>query len=238
MCTAAFMSSWVARFGMPATLTSDRGTQFSSVTWQQLCARLGIQHIMTTSYHPQAKDMVERVHRQLKNALCAREAGAEWPEHLPWVLLGLRAAPKETLGLSSAQLVMGQPLVLPGELKDVAEAPAEDFSTQLTSVDPPPMCQPRSYAAVAASNITTSKQLQEAHYVYMRRGGTIPPLAPVYSVPYRVLHTGPKVFTVEVGATRESDSVDGLKPHTGPLPVIPAHPAKRGHPKKNLASQY
>ena len=68
MCTAAFMLSWVARFGMPATLTSDRSTQFSSATWQQRCARLGIHHIMTTSYHPQANGMVERVHMQLKDA--------------------------------------------------------------------------------------------------------------------------------------------------------------------------
>ena len=231
-CTAAFMASWVARFGVPATLTSDRGTQFSSASWQQLCARLGIQHIMTTSYHPQAYGMVERVHRQLKDALPAREAGAEWPEHLLWVLLGLRAAPKETTGISSAQLVLGQPLVLPGELKDVAEAPAGDFSTQLASVDPPPTCQPRSYAAVAASNITISKQLQEANFVYVLRGGTIPPLALVYSGPYRVLHAGPKVFTLEVGVTRETVSVDRLKPHTGPLPVIPALPARRGRPKK------
>ena len=28
-CTTVFMSSWVARFGVPATVTSDRGTQFS-----------------------------------------------------------------------------------------------------------------------------------------------------------------------------------------------------------------
>ena len=176
--------------------------------------------------------MVERVHRQLKDTLRAREAGAEWPEHLPWVLLGLRAAPKETSGISSAQLVLGQPLILPGELKDVAEAPADDFSSQLASGNPPPTCQPRSYAAVAASNITNSRQLQEAHYVYVRRGGTISPLAPVYSGLYRLLHAGPKVFSLEVGATRESVSIDRLKPHTGPLPVIPALPAKRGCPKK------
>ena len=148
---------------------------------QQLCSRLGIRHIMTTSYHPQANGMVERVHSQLKDSLCAREAGAE---HLLWVLLGLRAAPKETTGISSAQLVLGQPLVLPGELKDVSEAPAEDFFSQLTFVDPPPTCQLRSYAAVAASNIMVSKQLQEAIFVFMQRGGTIPPLVPVYSGPY------------------------------------------------------
>ena len=49
--------------------------------------------------------MVERAHRQLKDALRAHEAGADWPDHLAWVLLGLRAAPKESSGLSSAQLV-------------------------------------------------------------------------------------------------------------------------------------
>ena len=85
---------------------------------------------------------------------------------------------------------------------------------------------------MAASNISISKQLQEALYVYVRRGGTIPPLAPVYSGPYRVLHAGPKVFILEVGATQQTISVDRLKPHTGQLLVTPAAPAKRGRPKK------
>ena len=56
------------------------------------------------------------------------------------VLLGLHVAPKESNGWSSAQLVFGQPLVLPGELKDVQETKAESFSTQLDSTDPPPTC--------------------------------------------------------------------------------------------------
>ena len=87
-------------------------------------------------------------------------------------------------------------------------------------------------AAVTASNITISKQLQEATYVYVRRGGTISPLAPVYSGPYCVLHPGPKVFQLEIGATQQTVSVDWLKPHTGQLLVTPAAPVKRGRPKK------
>ena len=77
-CSAVFLSSWVARFGVQATLTSDRGTQFSSATWQQLCSRLGMKHIITTSYHPQANGRVKRAHRQLKDPIRAREAGADW----------------------------------------------------------------------------------------------------------------------------------------------------------------
>ena len=51
-CSQVFFSHWVSRFGVPATVTSDRGTQFTSDTWQKLCKRLGIEHVTTTSYHP------------------------------------------------------------------------------------------------------------------------------------------------------------------------------------------
>ena len=235
-CSQVFFSHWVSRFGVPATVTSDRGTQFTSDTWQQLCKRLGCKHVTTTSYHPQANGMVERAHRQLKDALRAREAGADWPDHLAWVLLGLRAAPKESNGMSSAQLVFGQPLTLPGELTDVLESAADDFTKQLATCVPPPTCQPRSYAAVAASTTTIPTHLQGASFVYVRRGGHVPPLAPIYSGPYRVQHAGPKVFVLQVGSHLETVTVDRLKPHTGPLPVVPAVPATRGRPRKKPAS--
>jgi transposase InsO family protein len=74
-CADAFIAGWVCRFGVPAIVTTDRGTQFSSALWSLVCRRLGIQHNMTTAYHPQANGMVERAHRQLKDALRARLAG-------------------------------------------------------------------------------------------------------------------------------------------------------------------
>ena len=60
----------------------------------------------------------------------------------------------------------------------------------------------------------------------------MPPLVLVYSGPYRVQHIGPKVFVLEVGPNLEKVTVDRLKPHTGPLLVVPAVQAKRGRPKK------
>ena len=50
----AFAHGWVASFGVPATITTDRGTQFGAGIWSQLMATWGIKHASTTAYHPEA----------------------------------------------------------------------------------------------------------------------------------------------------------------------------------------
>jgi Integrase zinc binding domain/Integrase core domain len=108
-CLAA---GWFCRYGIPAAVTTDRGVQFTAAAWSQALSQLGIGHIRTTAYHPQSNGLVERFHRRLKDALKARLNGPDWPRHLLWVLLGLRAAPREDSGLSTAELVFGAQLNL------------------------------------------------------------------------------------------------------------------------------
>ena len=50
---------------------------------------LGSSRIRTTAYHPIAKGMVERFHRQLKAALKCRLNQSTWTEALPLVMLGI-----------------------------------------------------------------------------------------------------------------------------------------------------
>ena len=69
----AFFGGWVARFGTPATITTDRGAQFESRLWDTLCNQFGITRNRTTSYHPQSNGIVERFHRQLKDAIMAHK---------------------------------------------------------------------------------------------------------------------------------------------------------------------
>ena len=64
-----FVGGWVACFGVPDHITSDRGPQFCSALWAQLSQRLGTLLHLTTACHPQANGMVER--SQLKDALRA-----------------------------------------------------------------------------------------------------------------------------------------------------------------------
>ena len=93
-CVEALLNHWVARFGIPDEITSDRGTPFTSNLWTDLCQQLGIEARRTTTYNPEANGMVERLHRTLKAALMTKCNTDNWVTNLPWVLLGLRTNAK------------------------------------------------------------------------------------------------------------------------------------------------
>ena len=85
-----FVASWISRFGVPSTITTDCGRQFESRLWAKLMELLGTTHIHTTAYHPCANGLVEHFHRQLKTALHAHMTPlCTWTDVLPMVLLGI-----------------------------------------------------------------------------------------------------------------------------------------------------
>jgi transposase InsO family protein len=51
--TAAFPETWIARFGVAAVVTTDRGSQLTCHMWTSFCKKLGVNHILTTAFHPQ-----------------------------------------------------------------------------------------------------------------------------------------------------------------------------------------
>ena len=229
----AFICGWIARFGVPDHITSDRGTQFCSAIWAILARRLGYNHHFTTAYHPQSNGMVERVHRQIKEALKARGAGSDWPSHLPWVLLGLRSAPKEDSNISSAEILYGAPLVLPGQVGGVPETPAAVFSEKIRAAPSSIAARP---APAPALDAAVPENLQDAVFVYVLAGGSKPPLKAAYSGPFAVVERNPKFFILDLGDRLESVSVDRLKPHAGQSVFTPAVAPRRGRPPLSSAA--
>ena len=102
-----FAISWVQHFGVPSTLTSDRGPQFTSAMFKELTRIWGIKMITTTLYHLEANGLVERFHRRLKESLIAlgAESPDEWFWMLPMVLLLISTTLKPDIGASPADLV-------------------------------------------------------------------------------------------------------------------------------------
>ena len=211
---AAFVSVWVSRFGVPSTLTSDRGSQFESSLFAALLHLLGCHRIRTTSYHPQANGMVERFHRQLKSALKAMPDTVHWVDHLPLILLGLRTSVKSDLSCSSAEMVYGTELRLPGEFftpASLVTPPAAPYVLRLKAVmaqlQPTP---PR--ASSSSTPIYLPADLQTCSKVFVRCDSVRKPLQRPYDGPYSVLERSAKTFTVEIKGKRQVIAIDRLKP--------------------------
>lgn len=211
-CAWALISNWIARFGLPSGITSYHGPQFTSVVWAEVIRLLGISHHLTTAYHPQVNGLVERFHRHLKSVLRARLAGPNWADVLPWVLLGIRTTPKEDLKASSAELVYGAPLTVPGDFVALTYLLLEpsialtQIREQVRNLKPIPTSQHGHPRAVVP------RSLAQSQFVFLRRDPHRSPLQRPYEGPFRVLLHGEKTFTLDIGGRSEVITIDRLKP--------------------------
>ena len=196
--TSAFLGNWVARFGVPQHITSDRGVQFTGKLWSDMAQALGTQTHFTTSYHAAANGMIERFHRPLKAALKCRLQSTDWADQLTWVLLGLRTAPKSDIGASTAELLYGATLSVPGAF--VTGDEPSDRANILTQVRQ--MTKARDPTPGTSHDkplVYFPKHLQQAPYVFIRVDKVKKPLESPYDGPYKVLERKQNTFLLDLG---------------------------------------
>lgn len=209
-----FVDTWVARFGVPNIITSDQGTQFESKLFKELSILLGNHKIRTTAYHPQSNGMVERFHRHLKASLKAAANSASWNSNLPWILLGIRTAVKEDLGCSSAQLLYGEALRLPGEFVGNSQT-ANEITCEVASkvresiLNSSPIFKKR---CNYQKHMYVPQELHSCTHVFIREELKKGKLSPPYRGPYEVVERNDKNFTINVDGKRIVISIDRLKP--------------------------
>ena len=210
----AFIHGWIFRFGVPSTVTTDRGRQFKSALWSQLMQLLGCKCICTTSYHPAANGLIELFHHQLKTSLKAYPNPTHWIDSLPIVLLGVRTQLKDDLHCTSAELVYGTTLHLSGEFFDESKAEATPdptcYVTRLRSVIHHLQATP--VRKQKATNVYVSPTLKSCTHVFFCHDAVRKPLQKPYDVPYKVLKRTGKRFTIDINGRNEVVSIDRLKP--------------------------
>ena len=208
----AFFETWVARFGTPAQITTDRGSQFCSQLFDALAKIIGSRTRRTTAYHPQSNGTVERWHRSVKAAIKCHET-SDWVRVLPVVMLGLRNSLKEDIGTSAAELVYGTTLRLAGEYF-IDEEPSQDpqiFLEHLRQIMREVRPQPTAHHHKA--RIFTPKTLYTCTHVFIRVDAVRKPLDQPYEGPYEVVERlNDFCFRVKVKDTNQDISTERLKP--------------------------
>jgi hypothetical protein len=171
--------------------------------------------------------MVERFYRQLKDALRAGLQGQDWVCQLPWVLLGLRSAPKEKANISSTERHGPHP---PWGVSEYSRGRGGEVGGEIEV-----RCSlflPSSSAGPAMKAAEAPAQLLSCKYVYVRGEGARPLLVAKYDGPFLVVAKAAKYFKIQRGTRVERVTVDRLETHLGSGPVAPASPPARSWPRK------
>ena len=102
------------RHGLPKFMKSDRGTQFINELTEKLFNMLGISQYQVTPYSPQANGAVERVNKEVVQALVALlyelgKTDSEWDVILPMVQHILNHTKHGSTGYAPYEILYGQP---------------------------------------------------------------------------------------------------------------------------------
>ncbi len=206
-----FVSGWISRFGVPTSITTDRGRQFTSQLWSSLCNLIGTDHITTCSYHPIANGIIERFHRQLKSSLMAKST-VRWTDSLPLILLGIRSSLKTDLKCCAAELVYGTTLRLPGEFVNPSTSTIDPSSYADSLKQTMKNLTPTPTRVNTTLPTFISKDLLSSTHVFVRRDSLRPSLTAPYDGPYPVIKRRTKQFIINRNGNRDTVSIDRLKP--------------------------
>ncbi|KMQ83185.1 gag pol polyprotein [Lasius niger] len=207
-------ANWMARFGVPTRITTDQGRQFEADLFRRLTQLTGSTHYRTTAYHPAANGMIERFHRQMKTAIKCHQT-EKWVEVLPVVLMGIRAAWKDDLQATTAEMIYGEPIRLPGQFlqQSTQKEPQENHGDMLEQLRKNLQnLKPQEIKRHGQAATFIFQDMKTASHAFMRRellGGA---LQPPYEGPYKIIKRGDKVITLHRNGKDINVSVDRLKP--------------------------
>lgn len=103
-------------FGVPETILTDNGTQFTSKEFGNLLQHYGVKHWLTPSYHPQVNN-TERVNRVITTAIRATIKGAHrnWSDNLQQIANAIRTSVHESTKYTPYFLTFGRNQISNGQ---------------------------------------------------------------------------------------------------------------------------
>ena len=96
--------------GLPFVVTTDQGSEFRNHLNEELMNVFGIQHRLTTPYHPQANGLDERLNQTVVNTLAkfAQENRETWDAKLQEVVYAYNTAVQESTKHTPFEAMFGR----------------------------------------------------------------------------------------------------------------------------------
>ncbi|WVZ70066.1 hypothetical protein U9M48_018766 [Paspalum notatum var. saurae] len=96
--------------GVPISIVSDRGPQFTARFWKSLHEALGTKLDYSTAYHPQTDGQTERVNQLLEDHLraCVLTYGPNWEDTLPFAEFSYNNSYQASIEMSPFQALYGR----------------------------------------------------------------------------------------------------------------------------------
>ena len=104
----AVIEQWVSHYGIPDSIHTDQGAQFTSELYREVMRLLNVETTVTPPYNPRS-NKVERLHRILGDILRSDDTGPmqEWAAKLPLVMFAHRTAVSTVTGVSPFKAMFG-----------------------------------------------------------------------------------------------------------------------------------
>jgi transposase InsO family protein len=118
-----FFIDIVYRFGVPNSIITNNGSQFTGRKFLEFCDKFHIRVDWAAVAHPQTNGQVECANGMILQGLKPRifdqlnKSGRKWLEELPAVVWSLRTTPSRATGFTPFFLVHGAEAVLPTDLE-------------------------------------------------------------------------------------------------------------------------
>ena len=96
--------------GVPTSIVSDRGPQFTSRFWQKLQEAMGTQLDFSTAFHPQTDGQSERTIQTLEDMLrmCVLDFKGSWDQYLPLVEFAYNNSYHSSIGMAPYEALYGR----------------------------------------------------------------------------------------------------------------------------------
>ena len=152
-----YLEKIVCLHGVPKTIISDRGTQFTSRFWEQLQGCLGTKLIRSSAYHPQTDGQTERVKQILEDMLRATvmHFDKSWDKCLPLAEFSYNNSYQASLKMAPFEALYGRRCRTPLHWSEPGER--EAFGPEL-------VVEAEEKVAVIQANLRTAQSRQKSYH--------------------------------------------------------------------------